>query len=327
MALSSSLRLCVLAALGIGLAACGGGGGATSAASSTGQISIALTDAPMDDAAEVVVVFTGVQVHGTDGQTRTLDFGANRKSIDLMKLRNGVTSALTEGFEVPAGSYDWMRLTVLADKNSQGESYIKLVSGAQYPLWIPSGSETGLKLVRPITVAQGSITRLIVDFDLRKSVHAPPGQDPNYILRPTLRLLDQIQVGKITATVDLAALTKAQLGTTAAITTCKAGLYLFAGAAAMPDDQDLDDSDGKDPVFYAPLVYDGVSSVAQVNIPFVEAGAYTVAATCNFDVDAADANDYNPAALAGAPGYQTMRWTTVGNVLVTAGAAAVVAVP
>src|SRR5512147_3225418 len=117
MGFSSSLRLCVLTAFGLGLAGCGGGGDAvTSATSATGQISIALTDAPMDDAAEVVVVFTGVQVHGTDGQTRTLDFGANRKSIDLMKLRNGVTSALTDGLEVPAGSYDWMRLMVLADK-------------------------------------------------------------------------------------------------------------------------------------------------------------------------------------------------------------------
>ena len=325
MVLSSSLSWCVLTAAAIGLAGCGGGG--SSPLTSTGKISVALTDAPMDDAAEVVVVFTGVEVHGADGQTHTLDFGTNRKSIDLMKLRNGVTSALTEGLEVPAGNYDWMRLMVLADKNSQGESYIKLTSGAQYPLWIPSGSETGLKLVRPITVAQGSTTRLIVDFDLRKSVHAPPGQDPNYILRPTLRLLDQIQVGKITANVDLAALTKAQLGTTAAITSCKAGIYLFAGAAATPDDQDLDDSDGKDPVFYAPVPYDGVNPAGQVSIPFVEAGSYTLAATCKFDVDAADTNDYNPAAVAGAPGYQTMGWTAVGNVLVTAGNATVVAIP
>lgn len=324
MVLKFPVRLCVVAAVGAALSACGGGG---SSAFTQGKISVALTDAPIDDAAEVVVVFTGLQVHSTDGQTITVDYGTSKKSIDLMKLQNGVTTNLTDGLDVPAGNYDWVRLTVLADKNTQGESYIKLTSGAVYPLWIPSGSETGLKLVRPITVAQGSTTKLIVDFDLRKSVHAPPGQDPNYILRPTLRLLDQIQVGKITANVDLAALTKAQLGAAAAVTSCKAGLYLFSGASATPDDQDMDDTDGKDPVFYTAVAYDGVNTTSQVSIPFVETGAYTLAATCNLNVDAADTNDYNPTAVAGAPGYQTMHWTTVGNVSVTAGNATVVAIP
>ena len=71
----------------------------------------------------------------------------------------------------------------------------------------------------------------------------------------------------------------------------------------------------------------GVNTTAQVSIPFVETGAYTLAATCNLDVDAAGTNDYNPTAVAGAPGYQTMHWTTVGNVSVTAGNATVVAIP
>jgi hypothetical protein len=105
------------------------------------------------------------------------------KSIDLIKLQNGVTGILTQGAAVPAGDYEWMRLKVLADKNSQGESYITLLTGEQFPLWIPSGAETGLKLVRPFKVAQGSTTRLIIDFDLRKSVTAPPRQDPNYLLK------------------------------------------------------------------------------------------------------------------------------------------------
>ena len=238
------------------------------------------------------------------------------------------TGALTEGTEVPAGNYDLDAAQgVLADKNSQGESYIKLLSGAQYPLWIPSGSETGLKLVRPFTVAQGSATRLIVDFDLRKSVHAPPGQDPNYMMRPTLRLLDQLQVGKITASVNLAGLATAQLGANAPLANCKGGLYLFAGGAATPDDQDQDDSDGADPVFYAPVAYDGVNTVVPVAIPFVEVGSYTLAATCDFNIDDADTNDYKPAAAVGAPGYQTMRWTTAGSVSVSAGNTTAVAIP
>jgi len=49
-------------------------------------------------------------------------------------------------------------------------------------------------------------------------------------------------------------------------------------------------------------------------------GSYTVAATCNFNIDTApDVNDYIPNAAAGQAGYQTMKWSTVGNVTVSAG--------
>jgi hypothetical protein len=220
-----------------------------------------------------------------------------------------------------------MRLKVLADKNAQGQSYIKLQNGAQYPLWIPSGSETGLKLVRPFTVAQGSVTRLVIDFDLRKSITAPPGQDPNYIMRPALRLMDQLQVGKIAATVNLAALLTAQLGSGAPLTSCKAGLYLFAGANTVPDDQDGSDTNGASPILYQPVPYDGVNTEVPITVAFVEVGTYTLAATCDFAVDAADSDDYDPLATQGMPGFQTMHWTTVGNVAVTTNGTTTVSIP
>ena len=322
------MRACALGAMSFMLLcieACGGGEDMAES-SAPGSISINLTDAPVDGASEVIIVFTGIELHQAGGSTTTIDF-SSPKSIDLIKLQDGVTSALTQDTAVPAGNYDWMRLKVLATKNSQGESYIKLLTGQQYPLWIPSGAETGLKLVRPFTVAQGSLTRLVIDFDLRKSITAPPGQDPNYIMRPTLRLLDQLQVGKITATVDLAALATAQLGAGSAVSTCKGGLYLFSGGAATPDDQDGDVADGADPVLYEPIPYDGVNPSVSIDLPFVEVGSYTLAATCNFDVDAADANDYNPSAAQGAPGFQTMKWTTAANVAIGANGATTVSLP
>ncbi len=73
---------------------------------------------------------------GPTAQTITIDLPKTR-TIDLIKLQNGVTSALTEDAAVPVGNYDWMRLKVLASKNTQGESYIRMLNGTQYPLWIP----------------------------------------------------------------------------------------------------------------------------------------------------------------------------------------------
>ena len=78
---------------------------------------------------------------------------------------------------------------------------------------------------------------------------------------------------------------------------------------------------------YEPLPNDGTNTTVSLTIPFVATGAYTLAATCNFDVDAADTNDYVPNATAGQAGYGTMKWTTVGNVAVTANATTSVTLP
>jgi hypothetical protein len=72
---------------------------------------------------------------------------------------------------------------------------------------------------------------------------------------------------------------------------------------------------------------DGVATTRTVRIPFVEVGTYTLGATCDFDVDVADTNDYNPTAVQGAPGYRTMQWSTAGGVVVAAGATRTVNVP
>jgi hypothetical protein len=309
------------------LAACGGGSG--SASSGTGTLNLSITDAPLDGALSVVVEFTGVELQRSNGALVEIDF-SSPKSIDLLQLRNGSTGALTEGESIPAGSYDWMRLKVLADQNAQNESYLVTSTGAQYPLYVPSGAQTGLKLVKGFTVAQGSVTKLLIDFDLRKSITAPTGQAPYYFLRPALRLVDQLQVGTITANVDLSALAAAQLGAGSMASSCKGGLYLFAGAAATPDDADGDTTDdgGSDPIIYEPITFDGSTTHVSVNVPFVETGSYTLAATCNSDVDAApDSNDYVPNAASGQPGYQTMQWATADNVAVTANTTTSVALP
>jgi ABC-type glycerol-3-phosphate transport system substrate-binding protein len=49
-------RFALLAATALGLAACGGGAGAT------GQVKLAVADAPADGAQAVVVKFTGVEL-------------------------------------------------------------------------------------------------------------------------------------------------------------------------------------------------------------------------------------------------------------------------
>jgi hypothetical protein len=310
------------------LAACGGGSG--SGGNGSGSMTLSLTDAPIDNADAVVVVFSGVELKPVNGNSFSVDF-TTPKSIDLLALQGGKTTNLFENQSVPVGGYEWMRLKVVTDPTANDASHI-VVGGNTYNLTIPSGAETGLKLVRGFTVAQGSTTAFVIDFDLRKSIVAPQGPQPRYFLKPALRLLDQMQVGTIAGTVHLADLATAQLAAGAPVTDCHAGLYLFAGATATPDDFDRDlsgDDDGAlDPIYLQPIANDGVTMDVNFSIPFVEAGqSYTLAATCDFDKDSMDTNDYRPNAAQGEAGYQTMRWTAVNNVAVTASATTTVSVP
>jgi hypothetical protein len=305
------------------LAACGGSSGG---GGQTGELTLGIGDAPVDGATEVVVVFTGVALHGPGG-TRLIELPEPRQ-IDLLAYQNGATVDLLEGVTVAAGEYQWLRLDVIAEQNRSDGSYIKFETGEQFPLYVPSGSQSGLKLNRPFTVAAGGITRLVADFDLRKSVIEPPGLEPNYLLKPVLRLMDVLEVGEIAGDVDLAALAVLQLGDGAGPGDCAGGLYLFAGPGATPDDADGDAADGADPVVYQPLEFDGLNAVVPYQIAFVEAGDYTVAATCQFDVDASpESSEYDPGAASGEPGFETMTWTTDADVTVTADATTTVNVP
>ena len=52
--------------------------------------------------------------------------------------------------------------------NVVGDSYVRLETGGEEcEMRVPSGDQTGLKLVRGFTVGAGTITDFTIDFDLR----------------------------------------------------------------------------------------------------------------------------------------------------------------
>ncbi len=268
-----------------------------------GSLTVNLTDTPVDNATSVVVDFTGMELHNTNGTLVTIHFPTARQ-IDLLQLQNGVTAALAQGESVPTGHYDWMQLDVLADKDTQGQSYITLATGSQYPLYIPSGSETGLKLVSPFTISQSGTTQLIIEFNLRQSVTTTDGQ--NYVLAPALRLEDQGQVGTLTATIDLTSLAAQQLGSGTQVPQCQGGLFVFSGGTAKPQN-----GGGSSLVDFQPILSGGATGQISLSLPYLAQGSYTVAATCDYSL-------YDPTATPGQSGYQALHWTVQNNVSVTA---------
>jgi hypothetical protein len=294
-----SIRKALLALVSVSaLAACGGDGGS---AGDTGRLSVGLTDSPVDVADAVVVQFTGVELKPKDGPAFSRDF-ATPKTIDLLAYQSGERVMLLDGEEVPAGEYQWMRLKVNADPNVAGDSHIT-IDGADCELRIPSGDERGLQLIRGFTVGIGMTTDFTVDFDLRKSVIRPPGQTTTvpvcdgqaYMLKPVVRVVDNLEVGSITGSVDPTFVTE-QCGPADSQSGIYPGnVYLFgpvvADAVVTPDDYDVVASD--------PNGGDALAS-AMVNetdfsytFGFVPAGDYRVAYTCDADDVEVDADDDN----------------------------------
>jgi hypothetical protein len=252
-----------------------------------GTLKLGITDAPVDVADAVVVQFHGVELKPVNGNAFTVTFPAP-KTIDLMQQQGTERAMLLDGEQVPAGDYEWMRLEVDADP-AVLDSYVT-VSGAQCEMRIPSGAETGLKLNSAFTVGVGTTTDLTIEFDLRKSVVQPPGQKADttncngqaYLLRPSLRLVDNLQVGTITGSVD-ASLVAA--GTCPTSTSNPGNVYLFGpytDTAPTPDDVDGDPSDGADPLTTAAVTLDANSNYVYT-IGFVPVGKYIVAYTCDAD--------------------------------------------
>ncbi len=259
------ISMLALSGLALMLTACGGGGG-----SSTGTLNLSLTDAPIDSADEVVVNFVGVELQPAGGERLLFDFTAEGEmceidltpcSIDLTLYSEGETVPLLDGVTVPAGQYAWMRLILAEDPG-----YI-MINGEQSPLQIPSGAQTGLKLHSGFVVAAGSVTDYTVDFDLRKSVHLPSCDGCDYKLRPTLRLIDNLEVGTLTGMVHSDLITE----------NCSGAVYVFEGTVTTPDDEDGAGMGGPDPIASARVPMDGVYGYT---VGFLLEGDYLVTFTC-----------------------------------------------
>lgn len=276
----SSLALAAM----LTLTACGGGDDADSP--SSGTLKLSITDAPVDDARSVVVQFSGVAFKREGGDAEVVQsLTPSPRQLDLLQYQGGRAALLLDNVTLPAGQYEWIRLMVDNQQNVR-DSYIVLTTGEECELRIPSGAESGLKLNRGFNLPADGSVALTIDFDLRKSVHAPPGQrgstescTQGYLMRPTLRVVDDANVGAIGGVVDSALVTAE----------CLPNVYVFSGSGVVPDDlEEASSADDVDPLVVVPVAVENGSTQYRYRAAFLPAGSYTVAFSCGDDDPAAD---------------------------------------
>ena len=104
----------------------------------TGNFSLGIIDAPIDEANKVVIQFHGLEIQAASGELLSFDFETPRQ-INLLALTDGNSEYLLNNEDLPAGHYEWIRLMVDAEAEEL-DSYIELEDGSKHSFAI-----TGLK--------------------------------------------------------------------------------------------------------------------------------------------------------------------------------------
>lgn len=277
--------LVLIAAGLVPLAGCGGGGSGTGA-DDTGLLSLSVSDGPIHDAKKVCITFDEIEFKGTDGAPFVVELDPAEK-VNLLDFQGANAAPLLFNEELPAGNYEWLRLGVDAVMGTSGgagdtggdlcdgeASYLVMNDESMFNIYVPSGAQTGLKLVSGFTVPVNGSADFTAEFDLMKSMTAPPGLDPDVVLKPAIRLVNNVDVGILTGKVA------AELATAEA---CEPSVYLFDdGVTPNPID---DPTEPEDPVATALVeeIVDDASGMTEYHytVGFLLAGDYEAAFTCD----------------------------------------------
>ena len=198
-----------------------------------GFLSLSLADAPVNDVESVFVTFKEVQVCNAETEEWTVvnDFSdtGGAKEFDLLKLR--FDEALLGEKKLPTGTYNQIRLIVATAEDdtvsstakdpgnnpnngsgdnsgntnngpNTGQSYVLFTDGSTSDLFIPSGTQSGLKIPHEFTIEEGAITDLVADISVKEMMHSA-GRSGKIILNPTqaISVISTASSGNVTGRV------------------------------------------------------------------------------------------------------------------------------
>ncbi len=162
---------------------------------STGTATMNIADAPVDDenVLGVHVAFDAVE-YKTAGSKWVVEELNETRVINLLDLQDGNSTMLAAQTELPIGRINQVRFVI-----NERETFIELKNEGNVSLTVPSGEE---KIVGGFVVPAGADVNITADFDLRKSLVASSiGNAIKYSLKPTIKIVDNSQVGEVSGTV------------------------------------------------------------------------------------------------------------------------------
>jgi hypothetical protein len=287
----------ILAASAAVIAGCGGSG--PEETGTTGFLSLGVSDGPIHDAKKVCVTFDTIELKS--GSTNTLinlnDHGGPQ-TINLLDFQGDQSSTIIGNIEVEAGEYQWMRLGIDAvmggnggsndpgDENcADGASYMVMKDETVHNLYVPSSAQNGLKLVSGFTIPVNGSANFTAEWDLMRSITAPKGLSPDVVMKPVIRLVNNVEVGTLTGMVDSGLIVGVVNDLEEA---CAPSVYLFDDGVT-PNPMGVDDDPESDVVDPDDAVATAIVSEQSNNdgsvtwnytIGFLLEGSYEAAFTC-----------------------------------------------
>ncbi|TRX56754.1 DUF4382 domain-containing protein [Thalassomonas sp. M1454] len=260
--------------------------------SNTTEFNLSVSDAPVDNASEVVVCFSEITLKkGGDETLLTLKEDTaslyecldedempipNTLAVNLLAAQGSQSIQISEGIEIEVGEYA-MRVAV---PNGSGSYVMTDEDGdmVDEKILIEVPSEE-LKFSK-FTVTQGGSANFTLEFDLRKSMTNPVGKD-TYTLKPNgVRLIDNNEAGHIAGTVQEALL-------------CEGSTFVYLYEGVELNENNLGDmyyhpetgayqGEGVEPLASAEVIAE-VQMDGSYEIGFVNTGEYTLGLTCSQD--------------------------------------------
>jgi len=151
------------------------------------RLQLRLTDNPPTGIKEVWVDIQQVEIIVGDSSHPVTLTGVHAGVYNLLDLTGGKDTLLADAL-IPAGIISQIRL-ILGDNN-----YIVTPTGEKIALKTPSAQQSGLKVQLHQEVSGGMLYRLVLDFDVARSL-VFAGNSGNVILKPVLRILSFVPSG------------------------------------------------------------------------------------------------------------------------------------
>lgn len=291
------------------LVACGGGSSSGDSNSGTGTMSLAVTDAPTDEVERVQLTFDRAELQPNDGARIVVELDEPITIENMLELQGSVSEPIFDDVEVAAGEYNFVRLFVIGGvdgRNGSEGSFVDDDEGNRFGLFVPGDqpqsrnpNQRFVQLSSPFVVPTNGAADFTLDVELRDALvdRTDDPAEPHYLLRPSLRLVDNAEIGHLAGEVDSMLATSEACFDAAGAETV-AAVYVYEGTGVTLGDACSSPSGAEDcpedvdrPVASA-LVRSGDELITfSYEVGFLEAGSYTAALTCDAPGDDPETDD------------------------------------